>query len=138
MRKPIRAGGESARARPSRALAAGHEPSAYGQAPAGRPRTPREELAEGTPHGDVYLGRLIRAQLGLSLLALGAFGGLVGSLPLLFLLFPGLQDISAFGVPLPVLILVAPLFPLIVVIGLLYQRRADALDEAFRDVVSRE
>jgi hypothetical protein len=25
-----------------------------------------------------------------------------------------------------------------VVIGLLYQRRADALDEAFRDVVSRE
>ena len=66
-----------------------------------RPRTPREELAEGTPHGDVYLGRLIRAQLGLSLLALGAFGGLVGSLPLLFLLFPGLQDISLLGVPLP-------------------------------------
>ena len=54
-----------------------------------RPRTPREELAEATPHGDVYLGRLIRAQLGLSLLALGAFGGLVGSLPLLFLLVPG-------------------------------------------------
>jgi hypothetical protein len=116
------------------------EPSAYGEADAaGRPpRTPREELAEGTPHGDVYLGRLIRAQLGLSLLALGAFGGLVGSLPLLFLLFPGLQDIEPLGVPLPVLILVAPLFPLIVVIGLLYQRRADALDEAFRDVVSRE
>jgi O-antigen/teichoic acid export membrane protein len=103
-----------------------------------RPRTPREELAEGTPHGDVYLGRLIRAQLGLSLLALGAFGGLIGSLPLLFLLFPGLQDIEPLGVPLPVLILVAPLFPLIVVIGLLYQRRADALDEAFRDVVTRE
>jgi hypothetical protein len=107
--------------------------------PAGRrPRTPREELAEGTPHGDVYLGRLIRAQLRLSLLALGAFGGLVGSLPLLFLLFPALQEIEPLGVPLPVVILVAPLFPLIVVIGLLYQRRADALDEAFRDVVSRE
>jgi hypothetical protein len=100
--------------------------------------TPREELAEGTPHGDVYLRRLMRAQLRLSLLALGAFGGLVGSLPLLFLLFPDLQDVAPFGVPLPVLILIAPLFPLIVVIGLLYQRRADSLDEAFRDVVSRE
>ena len=100
--------------------------------------TPREELAEGTPHGEVYLDLLIRAQLRLSLLGLGAFGGLIGSLPLLFLLFPGLQEIEPLGVPLPVLILVAPLFPLIVAIGLLYQRRADALDEAFRDVVSRE
>jgi hypothetical protein len=107
--------------------------------PAGpRPRTPREELAEGTPHGDVYLARLIRAQLRLSLLGLGAFGGLVGSLPLLFLAFPELQRMDLASVPLPVLVLVAPLFPLIVVIGLLYQRRADALDEAFREVVSRE
>jgi hypothetical protein len=107
--------------------------------PAGpRARTPREELAEGTPHGDVYLARLIRAQLRLSLLGLGAFGGLVGSLPLLFLLFPSLQESELLGVPVPVLILVIPLFPLIVVIGLLYQRRADALDEAFRDVVSHE
>jgi hypothetical protein len=102
------------------------------------PRAPREELAEATPHGDVYLARLIRAQLRLSLLALGAFGGLVGSLPLLFLLWPSLQDVELFEVPLPVLVLVVPLFPLIVVIGLLYQRRADALDEAFRDVVSDE
>jgi hypothetical protein len=102
------------------------------------PRAPREELAEATPHGDVYLARLIRAQLRLSLLGLGAFGGLIGSLPLLFLLWPSLQDVDVFGVPLPLVILVVPLFPLIVVIGLLYQRRADALDEAFRDVVSHE
>jgi hypothetical protein len=102
------------------------------------PRAPREELAEATPHGDVYLARLIRAQLRLSLLALGAFGGLVGSLPLLFLLWPSLQDVEMLGVPLPLLVLVIPLFPLIVVIGLLYQRRADALDEAFRDVVTHE
>jgi hypothetical protein len=103
-----------------------------------RHRTPREELAERTPHGDVYLGRLMRAQLRLSLLGLGAFGGLVGSLPLLFFLWPELGSAQPFGVPLPVVILVVPLFPLIVVIGLLYQRRADALDESFRDVVSRE
>jgi hypothetical protein len=80
----------------------------------------------------------MRAQLRLSLLGLGAFGGLVGSLPLLFLLWPELREVQPFGVPLSVVILVVPLFPLIVVIGLLYQRRADALDESFRDVVSRE
>ena len=99
-------------------------------------RSPREELVEATPHGDVYLRRLIRAQLGLSLLGLTAFGGLIGSLPLLFLLAPGLQDIDVIGIPLPALVLAVPLFPLILIIGLLYQRRADAIDEAFRDVVS--
>jgi hypothetical protein len=103
-----------------------------------RPRSPREELAEATPHGDVYLDRLIRAQLGLSLLALVAFGGVVGSLPLLFLLVPELGRMDVLGMPLPVVVLGVPLFPLILVIGLAYQRRADALDEAFRDVVSEE
>jgi O-antigen/teichoic acid export membrane protein len=101
-----------------------------------RVRSPREELAERTAHGDVYLRRLVRAQLTLSLLALAAFGGLVGSLPLLFLLVPGAQDIDVIGVPLPLLVLAVPLFPLITAIGLLYQRRADAIDDAFRDAVS--
>lgn len=104
--------------------------------PSGRVRTPREELAERTAHGDVYLRRLMRAQLGLSFLALGAFGGLVGSLPLLFVLVPSLQDVDVIGVPLPVLLLAGPLFPLITAIGVLYQRRADAIDDAFRDAVS--
>jgi O-antigen/teichoic acid export membrane protein len=99
------------------------------------PRSPREELVEVTAHGKVYLRRLIRAQLGLSLLALLAFGGLIGSLPLLLLLVPTLQDTQVLGVPLPVLALIIPIFPLIVVIGWLYQRRADALDEAFRELL---
>jgi O-antigen/teichoic acid export membrane protein len=101
-------------------------------------RSPRDELAERTQHGEVYLRRLIRAQLNLSFLALAAFGGLVGSLPLLFLLLPGLQDVDVVGVPLPLVVLAVPLFPLIVLIGAMYQRRADAIDDAFRDVVSDE
>jgi pilus assembly protein TadC len=101
-----------------------------------RVRTPREELAERTAHGEVYLRRLIKAQLTLSFLGLAAFGGFVGSLPLLFLVLPGLQDVDVFGVPLPVVVLGVPLFPFITAIGLLYQRRADAIDDAFRDAVS--
>ncbi|HKN94162.1 MAG TPA: hypothetical protein VJU60_07515 [Thermoleophilaceae bacterium] len=103
----------------------------------GRRRTPRDELAEATAHGGVYLRRLVRAQLALSLLALVAFAGILGSLPLLLYLAPALRHVSLFGVPLPVLLVAVPLFPLFVGLGLIYQRRANALDEAFRDLVGR-
>jgi hypothetical protein len=106
--------------------------------PRGRIAPPREELAEVTPHGQVYLRRLLRAQLTLSFLALLAFGGLIGSLPLIFLLFPELQDIQLLGVPLPVAVLALPIFPLIVLIGWLYQRRADAIDDSFRELLEEQ
>ena len=103
----------------------------------GRRRTPRDELAEATAHGGLYLRRLVRAQLALSLLALVAFAGILGSLPLLLFLAPGLRTISVIGVPLPVFLVAVPLFPLFGALGWLYQQRADALDDAFRDLVER-
>lgn len=105
--------------------------------PAGRRRTPRDELADATAHGGLYLRRLVRAQLALSLLALVAFAGILGSLPLLLFLAPALRHVSVLGLPLPVFLVAVPLFPLFVGLGLIYQRRADALDEAFRDLVGR-
>jgi putative solute:sodium symporter small subunit len=105
--------------------------------PPGGRRTPRDELAEATAHGGLYLRRLVRAQLALSLLALVAFAGILGSLPLLLFLAPGLRTITVIGLPLPVFLVAFPLFPLFVGLGWLYQRRADALDEAFRDLVGR-
>jgi hypothetical protein len=98
-------------------------------------RTPRDELAEATAHGGLYLRRLIRAQLGLSGVALVAFGGIIGALPLALLLLPGLQDVFVFGVPLPILIVAWPPFPFFIAIALLYTRRATALEESFRDLV---
>ena len=101
-------------------------------------RPPRDELRDATAHGDVYLRRLRRSQLTLGLLTLTAFGGLIGSLPLL------LDRVSAFarwtvlGVPVEIpLITVAP-FPLFLVLGWLHERRARGLDEAFRDLVADE
>lgn len=93
--------------------------------------SPRDELASGSAVGDVYLRRLVRAQLQLSLTALLAFGGLVGSLPLALYALPALQRVHVLGVPLPIGLLGAPVFGLLLVIGVLYQRRADALDRAF-------
>jgi hypothetical protein len=98
-------------------------------------RTPRDELAEATAHGGLYLRRLIRGQLGLSLVALVAFGGIVGALPLALLLLPGLQDVYVLGVPLAIAIVAWPPFPLFIAIAVLYARRAEALEESFRDLV---
>lgn len=101
---------------------------------AGR-RTPRDELAEETAHGELYLTQLRRAQLELSLLGLIAFGGVIGSLPLLFVLLAGLESIHVLGIPLAALLVAGPPFPIFAVIGLIYKRRADALDASFRDLI---
>ena len=101
-------------------------------------RTPRDDIAERTAHGDVYVRRLVRAQLSLSVQALLAFGGVVGTLPLLLLVVPGLQDVALLGVPVPFLLLGAPLLAGFVVLARLYERRAEALEHAFRELVERE
>jgi putative solute:sodium symporter small subunit len=102
-----------------------------------RLRSPREELAEATVHGQVYLRRLRRAQLTLSLLALVAFGAIFGVLPLALFLLPALRHTTLLDVPIGLWIVIVPMLPLFVAIGWLYARRADALDDAFRDVVER-
>jgi hypothetical protein len=98
-------------------------------------RTPLDELAEATAHGGLYLRRLIRAQLGLSAVALVAFGGIVGALPLALLLLPGLQEVFVLGIPLSIVIIAWPPFPLFIAIATLYARRAAALEDSFRDLV---
>ena len=99
------------------------------------PGSARDELAAGSEVGIVYLRRLVRAQLLLSLTALLSFGGLVGSLPLALYVLPGLQRVVLLGVPLPILVVGLPVFVLLLPIGALYQRRADALDQAFSALV---
>jgi putative solute:sodium symporter small subunit len=93
-------------------------------------------LAEATAHGQVYLRRLRRAQLNVSLMALVVFGAIFGVLPIALYLLPQLHRIHLLGVPLPLWILVVPLFGVFVGIGWLYAKRADALEDAFKDLVS--
>jgi hypothetical protein len=97
------------------------------------------DITEGTAHGDVYLRRLRRAQLALSLITLVAFGGLVGALPLLLYLSPHIiNETDILGVPLAIWLVVVPPYPLFVAIGWLQQHRADGLDSAFRELVADE
>lgn len=100
-------------------------------------RTPRDELAEATAHGALYLRRLRQRQLALSLLALTAFGAIVGVLPLAIDIVPQLRHVYVLGIPLAIWLLVVPLPPIFLILGALYARRADALDESFRELVRR-
>ncbi len=101
----------------------------------GRRYSPREELAERSALGAIYLRRLRHLQLALALVALVAFGGPIGALPLVLLVAPGLNDAEVLGVPLAIALLVAPPFAAFVALGWLYARRADGLDEQFRDLI---
>jgi hypothetical protein len=74
----------------------------------------------------------------LALLALTAFGGLIGALPLVLFVLPSLQEMEILGVPLPIVLVVGPPYPLFVAIGWLFQRRADALDAAFQHLVEQD
>jgi hypothetical protein len=98
-------------------------------------RSPRDELRDTTEHGGLYLRRLMRAQLSLSVLTVIAFGGLMGALPLALYLLPGLQEIQVLGVPLPLVIVAVPLYPVFIAFGFVYERRAEALEDEFRDLV---
>ena len=100
-------------------------------------RSPREELAEATAHGHVYLHGLQRAQLTLSLLALVAFGAIFGVLPMALYLLPRVDRLFVLGVPLGLWIVVVPMLPVFVVIGWVYARRADTVDDSFRELVER-
>lgn len=100
-------------------------------------RSPREELAEATAHGHVYLHGLQHAQLTLSLLALVAFGAIFGVLPIALYLVPAFERVYLFGVPLGLWIVLVPMLPGFCVIGWIYARRADAVDDSFRELVQR-
>ncbi|MDE3130593.1 MAG: hypothetical protein KGL16_05520 [Acidobacteriota bacterium] len=100
-------------------------------------RSPREELAEATAHGHVYLQGLKRTQLTLSLLALVAFGAIFGVLPVALYLLPAFDRVRLLSVPLGLWIVVVPMLPGFFVIGWIYARRADAVDESFRELVER-
>ena len=56
-------------------------------------------------------------------------------LPLAVYLLPGFQRVDLLGIPITIVAILWPPFPLLVAIGWLYSRRAAALEDAFRDLV---
>lgn len=95
------------------------------------PRARTGDIDEQTPLGTVYLGSLLREQLALAVRILGVLALTVGSLPLLFHLFPSLADRDVLGLPLAWLLLGVLVYPWLVLLGLRFVRRAERNERDF-------
>jgi hypothetical protein len=100
-----------------------------------RPRPRTGDIDEETPLGGVYLGSLLREQLLLAARVLGALAVTVGSLPLVFYLAPGLDDVRVFGLPLAWLLLGVLVYPWLVFLGWRYVRRAERNERDFAELM---
>ncbi|WP_139980145.1 hypothetical protein [Nocardioides litoris] len=100
-----------------------------------RPRPRTGDIDEETPLGRVYLGSLLRAQLALAARILGLLALTVGSLPLVFHLAPGLDDVRVAGLPLVWLVLGVLVYPWLVLLGWRYVRQAERHEHDFAELV---
>jgi len=89
------------------------------------------DIDEETALGHVYLGSLLREQLALAARILGLLALTVGSLPLLFRVFPGLAGLEPLGLPLAWLLLGVLVYPWLVLLGLRFVRRAERNERDF-------
>jgi hypothetical protein len=95
------------------------------------PRARTGDIDEQTALGGVFLGSLLREQLALAVRILVVLAVTVGSLPLLFHLFPGLADVRPLGLPLAWLLLGLLVYPWLVLLGRWYVRRAERNERDF-------
>ena len=95
------------------------------------------ELAEQTEVGEVLLRSLTRAQLMLAVRIFAVFGCLLLGLPALFATYPGLADFHILGLPLPWVILGAAVYPMLVLLGVLYVRQAERNERDFVEFIER-
>ncbi len=98
--------------------------------------TPRTgDIDEETALGQLYLGSLLREQLLLAARILGLLVLSVGSLPLVFFVVPGLDDVRLAGLPLAWLVLGVLVYPWLVLLGWRYVRRAERNERDFAELL---
>lgn len=95
------------------------------------------EIDEQTGIGELYMAALIRTQLRLAISVCVVFTVVLGGLPLLFAVLPGLGTWSLLGVPLPWLVLGALVYPVIILGGWRYTVLAERNEREFADLVER-
>lgn len=103
-----------------------------------RRRTPAartRDIDAETRLGEVYMGSLLRVQLWLAVRILLVLAVSVGSLPLVFHLWPALGELRVLGAPLPWLLLGVAVYPLLAVLGWQYVRRAERNEQDFADLM---
>lgn len=89
------------------------------------------EIDAETSLGEVYVSSLMRSQLRLALGVLGVLALTVGTLPILFHLFPELRRLEVLGLPVPWLVLGVVVFVEILLLGWYYVRQAERNEDDF-------
>lgn len=102
-----------------------------------RRTTITSEIDAQTQIGEVYMRSLLRTQLRLALGVLAAIGLLLGGLPLLFAVAPGLREVTVLGLPLPWLLLGALVHPVLLAAAWFYCRQAERIERDFAELVER-
>jgi hypothetical protein len=97
---------------------------------ASRPMPDVSDLSAGGRYGDVLVNGLIRAQLGLTLGFLALTAALIGTLP-------RADHLTLGGLPLPLLVLGAGIYPVLVSLGFLYVHLAERLERRFAELLER-
>jgi len=105
------------------------------QVPARVPSPATEDLFEEDEYGRTLLGSLIRAQLGVTVSVLLPAGVLLCLYPLLAVLLPGLAQATVLGVPLALVLLGGGIYPPMVLLGVVYVRRAERVERQFSDLL---
>lgn len=96
------------------------------------------EVDQDTRLGSVYVGSLLREQMWLAVRTLVLVGLTIGLLPLAFALFPRLADTRVAGFPLAWMVLGVVTYPLLLVLGWRYVRRAERNEDAFSDLMHQD
>lgn len=95
------------------------------------------EIDAQTRLGELYMSSLLRAQLRLAGLVLLALLVLLGGVPLLYAIYPGLNDVHVLGMPLAWVVLGFAAYPLLLGLGWFYVRAAERNERDFADMVER-
>jgi hypothetical protein len=93
------------------------------------------ELDEQSALGALLIRSLVRAQLSLALRLVAVLGCVLGGLPLLLAVLPGLRSERIAGIELPWLVLGGLVYPMFVAGGALYVRLAERNERDFVEVV---
>ncbi|KRB76197.1 hypothetical protein ASE01_14370 [Nocardioides sp. Root190] len=102
---------------------------------AGRTSSRLGDVHEQTELGDVYLRSLLREQLGLALTVLVTITLVLGSLPLVFHLWPGLADVDVAGLPVVWIGLGVLVYPFLLLLGWRYVRSVERNERDFAELV---
>ena len=95
------------------------------------------ELREETGLGEVYLRRLMAAQLRLSATVLAVGTVLLGGLPLVFALVPATREVGVAGIPLPWIALGVAVYPAALLTARFYVRSSERIEREFGEVSTR-